>query len=170
MADTDVGESFDRDAAAARYLPRVTAYARKLAGRSPQLFEDAEGEAVIALAKAVNNYRGGDFQTYVMKVVRNRVRRKLAQLRAQAAARPGVFSLNEDTDQARPEPATRALSADTVERLRRHPDQLRAVELVCCQSMSHAQAARVMGCSKAQVGALLKKAAEELGPPGWDRV
>lgn len=175
MTDTDVNPPFDRDATAAKYYPRVTAYARKLAGRCPQWFEEAEGEATVALAKALNNFdgsKGGDFQTYVMQVVRSRVRRRLAQLAKQAAERPAVVPLLDDIDEvAKPEPARRALSADTIEKLKYDAEARRAVELVFCEGWSHREAGLLLGVSKAQVGVLLKRAAEAIGPdPHWDKV
>ena len=170
---------FDRDKAAAKYLTRVQRYARKLSARWPRFAEDAEGEAVVALAVALRNYRAerGDWQTYVMKVVKRRVVRKLSQLRRREADRPAVVPLLDDDVSSKPVAARQELQADTLAVLT--PTLRRAVELVCCKGMSHAEAAEVLGVSKAQVGVLLHEAAvrvrfglpeSEKGPNLFDEV
>jgi RNA polymerase sigma factor (sigma-70 family) len=105
---------FDRDATAAKYLPRVLAYARRLCGRHPTWTEDIEGEAVVGLAKALRNYKGGDFQTFCMTVVRRRCRRKLGRLRRQAAERPAVVPLADHDQPAGRAEVRRELHPDTL--------------------------------------------------------
>ena len=154
---SETDPSFDRDKAAAKYLGRVQRFARKLSARWPQYSDEVEGEATVALAKALNNFKGGDFQTYLMTVVRRRCKRALAQLRRRDMARPAVVPLMDDDTSSKPVAARQELQADTLRVLT--PTLRRVVELVCCRGMSHAEAAEALGVSKAQVGVLLGEAA-----------
>lgn len=148
---------FDRDAAAAKYLPRVLALARRLCAGRTDWRDEAEGEAVIGLTKAIANFRGGDFQTFAMTIVRRRVKRLLRKLRHQESTRPAVTPILDTDVSSRPPAARQRLAADTLRVLT--PTLRRAVELVHCEGMTHAEAAGVLGVSKAQVGKLLEDAA-----------
>jgi RNA polymerase sigma-70 factor (ECF subfamily) len=125
--------------------------------------EDVAQEVCIGLAKGIHSFRGdAQFSTWLYRLTYNA---SLDHLRARRRARRNeeaeVVVLFKDAAAGSPEAG--AIGGELWQEVRGLPEQQRdAVLLVYGEDMSHAEAARVMGCSEKTVSWHLHEARKRL--------
>jgi DNA-directed RNA polymerase specialized sigma24 family protein len=156
-------EQFDRDAAAAEWLPWVEAYARLLTGGRRDLEDDVRDAAIDALIRSLDSYSPavGPFKNFVRHNVTRDARRAFAKAYRRAEGRPEVGPIAPGAEPAdRPRPDSE-LSPDTLRAL--PPELRRAVELYCVEGHTMREAATLCGVTPSELRRRLIAAAERLG-------
>ena len=147
-----------------RHYDRIYRLAWRLCGSRAQA-EDIAQDVCVKLATAIRSFRGeAAFSTWVWRIAVSTASDRLRAARRTVALEPSrMMALADAAPERAASPEDAVIGAELWDAVRALPEQQRdAVLLVYGEDMSHAEAARIMGCREKTVSWHLHEARKRL--------
>ena len=146
------------------YQGQVYAVALRMV-RDVALAEDLAQEAFISAYRNLNQYRGGSFKSWLLRIVRNATLDALrkSQRRPAESLDENIIAFESELVSPEPTPAEAALNSELGDHIKEvmgdlHPDQRMALVLIDIEGFSYEEAAESMAVSIGTVKSRLSRA------------